>query len=53
MFSGQGGSSAYSGSETYGQVNVICLLHQNVKHAMVVLMCISYVYVFYVSVIFK
>lgn len=46
MFSEQGGSSAYSGAESstssgtgaYGQVN-ICLIHQKLKLAVLVLMC--------------
>lgn len=49
MFSEQGGSSVYSGSEAFGQVNVISLLHQKLKLAVLVFMCIG----FYASVIFK
>lgn len=57
MFSEQGGSStysgagssAYSGAGSYGQVNIICLIHQKLKLAVLVLMCTG----FYISMIFK
>lgn len=37
MFSEQGGSSTYSGTGSYGQVNIICLIHQKLKLAVLVL----------------
>lgn len=48
MLSEQDGSSAYGGTGSYGQVNIIYLMHQKLKIGVLVLTCTG----FYITILF-